>query len=420
MHILHVVQLYHRASGAARYFIEIGERLVQAGHRVTVLTTDAFDLEHFWMPGRRRIAETHEEHQGVQVLRLPIRRRPGPPILYPVLRRGMVELARGGKRSIPLLRMLARLTPQLPGLRDLLASPALADVALVHTTNITLDFAILPLADWANARAIPHICTPFVHLGVPGDTQIVRYYTMPHQIDLLCQAARVIVQTTLERDFLRGAGVPDQRMETVGVGVDPAELAGGDGDRFRREQQLTGPLVLTLGAAAYDKGTIHVVEAMRRLWAQGSPAIWVQVGPLLDHFERFYATLSADERARTRLLGYVPDQTRRDALAAANLMAMPSRTDSFGIAYLEAWCYNLPVIGAQAGGVPEVIRDGVDGFLIPFGDTHALSTQIQYLLDNPTTAHTLGTHGKARVLQELTWEHKYAQVYRIYEGVRRT
>ena len=55
MHILHVVQLYYPvASGAGRYFAEIGERLAAEGHTVTVLSTDAYDLEYFWNGARRR------------------------------------------------------------------------------------------------------------------------------------------------------------------------------------------------------------------------------------------------------------------------------------------------------------------------------------------------------------------------------
>ena len=77
MHFLHINQLYNRASGASRYFIEIGERLVREGHKVTVLTSDAQDLEHFWARGKRTVAGREAEHGGVRVLRFPVRRAPG-------------------------------------------------------------------------------------------------------------------------------------------------------------------------------------------------------------------------------------------------------------------------------------------------------------------------------------------------------
>ncbi len=415
MHVLHINQLYNRASGASRYFVEIGERLVREGHRVTVLSSDALDLEYFWDGRKRRVAEAESSHNGVRVLRFPVRRLPGPPILYPVIRRLMVELGRLGPATAPLLARMATLTPRLPAMeRYLDQSPDLADVDLVHTTNITLDFAILPAARWAARRGIPHLCTPFVHLGEPGSRQIIQYYSMPHQIALLRSAAGVATMTGLERDFLAARGVPGQGMRVIGAGVDPAEVAGGNGAAFRAAQGIAGPIVLSLGAAAYDKGTVHVLEAMRRLWAAGVEATWVQCGPLLGHFEQHYAALPPDERARTRVLGFVSDATRRDALAAADVYAQPSRTDSFGIAYLEAWCYGVPVVGARAGGVPDVIRDGQDGMLVPFGAVDSLADTIGLLLRDRPLARTLGEAGQARVSRELTWDAAYTRARAFY------
>jgi glycosyltransferase involved in cell wall biosynthesis len=361
------------------------------------------------------VAEVTSEHGGVQVLRFPVRRLPGPPILYPVIRRLMVELGRLGPFTAPLLARMATLTPRLPELeRHLATAPELADVALVHTTNITLDFAILPAARWARRRGIPHLCTPFVHLGEPKSRQIIQYYSMPHQIALLRACQGVATMTGLERDFLAARGVPYERLRVIGAGVDPAEVGGGDGAAFRAAQGIVGPIVLSLGAAAFDKGTVHVLEAMRRLWAAGVEATWVQCGPLLGHFEQHYAELPAAERARTRVLGYVDDATRRDALAAADVYAQPSRTDSFGIAYLEAWCYGVPVVGARAGGVPAVIHDGEDGLLVPFGAVSELAEVLGRLLNDRGLAQRMGASGRARVARELTWDAAYSRARDLY------
>lgn len=415
LHFLHVVQLYQPVpSGAARYFIEIGSRLVAEGHRVTVLATDAFDLEYLWSSAKRRVESREDWYDGVRVLRFPVRRMPGPSLAYPVLRRAMVELSRL-PNSAPLLRRLAMITPRQPELYDFLrTSTALADVALVHTTNITLDFGILPLVAWAAQRGIPHVCTPFVHLGEPDNPRLVRYYSMRHQIDLLRHSAAVLTMTSLERRFLRERGVPDALMHTVGVGITPGELAGGDGARFRAEHRISGPVVLSLGVAAFDKGTLHVVEALQKLWAQDHEATWVQIGPHMGHFEEFYRQLPEADRARTRVLGFVSDEVKRDALAAADVLAMPSRTDSFGIAYMEAWCYDIPVVGALAGGVPDVITDGRDGLLVAFGDVPALTEALGRLLRDTAYARQLGRAGHAKVLREMTWAHTFGLVRDVY------
>jgi glycosyltransferase involved in cell wall biosynthesis len=415
MNILHVVQLYYPvASGAARYFAEIGERLAREGHRVTVLATDAYDLEHFWAPGKRRVERPDETHNGVRIVRLPVRRLPGPRRIYPVVRRLMVEISRL-PGTAPLLRRMAMLTPRLADMRGFLRDAGRFD--LIHTTNISLDFAILPAFDAAQRQGIPFICTPFVHLGEPGDNTIARYYMMRHQVELLACSDRVIAMTGLEADALAARGVARARMRRVGVGVDPDEVAGGDGARFRAEQQIAGPLALYIGTLARDKGAIQLVEAMRRLWAQGADATLALIGAPLAHFTSFHEQLPEDVRARIRLLTYAPDAVKRDALAAADVFAMPSRTDSFGIVYLEAWCYGLPVVGARAGGVPDVIADGQDGVLVRFGDVPALAAAVGDLLRDRERARRLGAAGHAKVLRELTWDQIYARVRAVYQEV---
>jgi glycosyltransferase involved in cell wall biosynthesis len=409
--ILHVVQLYYPvSSGAGRYFAEIGERMVAEGHQVTVLATDAYDLEHLWLAGRRRVELPEETRRGVRIVRLPVWRAPGPARTYGALRMLMTKLSTL-PGSIPLLRRLALLTPRMVGLERFLANERFD---LIHTTNITLDFALLPAHAAARRTGAALLCTPFVHLGEPENDHVRRFYTMRHQIALLRECDRVIVQGALEAHDLAARGVPREQIRRIGCGVDPRELAGGDGACFRAEQQIAGPLVLYVGALARDKGAIQLIEAMQRVWAAGRDATLALIGAPLAHFTAFYETLPAEVRARIRLLPYAPEQVKRDAYAAADVFAMPSRTDSFGIVYLEAWCYGVPVIGARAGGVPDVIDDGVDGVIVRFGDDRELAAVIDRLLQDRDEARRLGHAGREKVLRELTWDHKYAQVRAVY------
>jgi glycogen synthase len=419
LRILHLAQLYHPVkSGAGRYFEEIGARLAADGHRITVLSTDAYDLEHFWMAGRRRAEPPEEQHRGARIVRLPVERLPGPALLYPAMRRAMVEISRA-PGTASLLGRLATLTPRLAGLGEFFRREGPFDV--IHAGNITLDFAILPALREARATRARFVCTPFVHLGVPGDPSLLRYYSMRHQIGLLRAADAVGVMTSLEGDLLAQRGVGRECLHLVGAGVDPQELAGGDAQRFRAEQQIDGPLVLYIGALARDKGAIDAVEALRRLWGRGIDATLALIGAPLAHFEDYYQGLAEAERARVRLLPYAPDQVKRDALAAADLLVMPSRTDSFGIVFLEAWCYQVPVVGARAGGVPGVIDDGENGLLVPYAAPDALADVIARLLGDPNLRARLGRAGQAKVLRELTWDHVYQRaraLYGLYSNVQ--
>ena len=416
MNILHVIQRYYPYQGGSEQVCQVlGERLAQEGHHVAVWTTDAWDLDHFWAKGRRRVNALVEQHGGVAIRRFPVTRAPGPPIIYPILRRLMVELGRfPGTQA--LLMHLAQITPRVPSfVQTLRTTPEQFD--LVHTVNITLDFLIIPAWQYAKRHHIPHIITPYVHLGEPGNHALVRYYSMPHHIEIMKQSDRVIVQTPSEEDYLAACGVPRQIMRQIGVGIDPEQLQGGDATRFREQTGIRRPFILSIGALARDKGTFDVIKAMEHLWQQGRNEELVLIGTPLAHFEEYWERLPVATKARIHLLPRASEERKKDALAAAHLFAMPSRTDSFGIVYLEAWMYGLPVIGARAGGVPDVIKDGETGYLVPFGTPDALARSIERLLDNPELAYQLGQAGREHTLRHLTWERKYHQFRQVYAEV---
>jgi glycosyltransferase involved in cell wall biosynthesis len=164
-----------------------------------------------------------------------------------------------------------------------------------------------------------------------------------------------------------------------------------------------------------DKGTIHLVKAMQKIWHSGRMEPLVLIGHPLPEFQEFYRQLPPDDRRRILFLGMVEDDVKKDALAAASVFALPSRADSFGIVYLEAWLYGLPVVAARTWGVSDVIDDGSDGVLVPFGDPGSLAEAITDLLDHPETAAAMGERGRNKVLREHTWGIKCQLVLDLYE-----
>ena len=418
--LLHLIQRYYPfVGGSELYFAALSERFAARGDEVTVYTTDAWDLEHFWAAGKRTIdwGEETRRHNGVSVRRFATRRPPLWWLGYPVTRRAMTHLSPlplPGNEAI--LRAAGHFSPWVPGLGRALRDDS-ARFDLVHSANIALESLILDAATYARRRDVPLVVTPFVHLGEGGDRRVLKYYSMRHQLGALRRAAAVVAQTPREYRFLRSCGVDEVRLQLVGAGVDPATVTGGDGAAFRARHGIDGPIVACIGAMAHDKGTPHVVAALQRLWREGSEATLVLAGPALAHFTRFHAALPEADRARCRLLGFISDAEKRDLLAAADIFALPSRTDSFGIVYLEAWCCGLPVIGARAGGVPDVIADGEDGLLVPFADVPALATALRTLLADRGMAQAFGARGRAKVLAGMTWDHVFAAFARIYDDL---
>ena len=139
----------------------------------------------------------------------------------------------------------------------------------------------------------------------------------------------------------------------------------------------------------------------------------VLIGAPLSPFKRFFDDLPNEDKQRIHLLGAVDNTVKLDALAACDMLVMPSRTDSFGIVYLEAWVNGKPVIGADTWGVNTIITEE-NGLLVPFGNISALSDAIIQLLTNPDEAIAMGKNGQEMTLAEHTWEHKAILSENVY------
>jgi len=422
MRILHVIQRYWPyVGGSERQFQEFSECLVRDGHEVTVFTTDAWDLEHFWACGKKRIEAVEDEHNGVLIRRFPVRHLSSSPLVYPGIRRIMLTLSALPLDTAPLVARLSLLAPWVPDLARALAQDD-QRYDLVAGMNIVFDGLLEPALRFAVRRKIPFIVHPLTHLGEDDDAHVRRHYTMPHQIKLLKQCDAVIVQNSIESRALAGLGVPEKLVHIGGSGVNPEEVTGGEAARFRRTYRIDGPIVAFLGTAAHDKGAFDSVRAVSLLRSQGVGVTLVLAGPMMDQFTTFFNSLPAADREGCRVLGFIPDADKQDLLAACSALLLPSRSDSFGIVFLEAWLYDKPVIGARAGGIPDVISDGVDGFLVPFGDAAALAERIGRILTDPTLARRMGRAGHRKTLAEMTWARRYGLVRQVYEsavGARR-
>ncbi len=416
--ILHVIQRYYPYIGGAELtFQEIAERLARDGHAITVYTTDAWDLERFWRGDKRAVELVSETYNDVFIERFEIEYLPFSRLTFPLIKRGMSLLAQLPFHTTPLLFSLARFTPYVPSL-DAALDTTSEHFDLVHTANISLDSAVYAAYRLARRKKIPFVLTPFLHLGEDDDAHVRRFYTMPHQLEMLKRADAVIVMTEREGNALRERGIAREKIHRIGAGIEPHALLGGDATRFRKEFQIDAPIVAYIGTAAFDKGTTHLVQAMEKIWESRDVTL-VLAGSQMSAFEKFFAAQPDAVKRRVRQLGFISAETKRDLLAACDVLAMPSRTDSFGIVYLEAWLYDKPVIGARAGGVPEVIDDQQNGFLVKFGDVDALAARIAQLLDNPALAKKLGEQGHKKVLDAMTWEQQYVQVRALYDKLIR-
>jgi glycosyltransferase involved in cell wall biosynthesis len=240
---------------------------------------------------------------------------------------------------------------------------------------------------------------------------------MPHQLDLLQRASAVVAQTELERSYLAQEGIPLDHIHVIPPGVDLEAAGRADGGRFRATHGLNGRIVLALGSPSRDKGTADLQQAIGNLRREGVPVTLVLAGSGTEHLS-VADPGSGTHRASCVLgLGKLTASEKWDAIAAADVVAQPSRTESFGITYLEAWARGKPVIGAHAGAVPCVIEDGIDGILVPFGNPRVLAQAISDLLGDAELAASMGQEGREKVRRTYLREHQAGRFRSLVEGL---
>jgi len=401
--------------GSEQHVQVLAEHLARRGHEVGVVTSNAFDLEYFWDGSTRRVRRPEvEQVNEVTVRRVPVAHGWNRPLTFQGGRRGMGEASRWLSWEWP-FREVSRRFPRLPDLEAAMLADGTPDI--VFATNLGLEGLALRAHDVAREHGAAFALMPLLHLGAKDDPVPRRYVSMPHQRRLLRDADLVFAMTEMEAEFISGLGVSQSRIAVVGVGVFPDKLVGGDGARFRRDHQLEGFVVGALGALAPEKGTLDLVRAVGYARARRVAMSLVAAGPELSTFSREIARLPAEVCEGIHLLGVITQAQKRDMLAAIDVLALPSRSESFGIVFLEAWANKKPVIGANAGAVPELVRTGENGLLVAFGRPEALGEALMRLKRNPPEAVTLGEAGERLMREKYTWPRVLARMDEAYERV---
>ncbi len=165
-----------------------------------------------------------------------------------------------------------------------------------------------------------------------------------------------------------------------------------------------GRVILTVGrwvATERYKGMDTLITALPRLLTRWPELQLLAVG---DGDDRAWLEDLAEQNGVNLHVHFLSGLSFAELSACyetCEMFALPSRAEGFGLVYLEAMAYGKPVIGGAHGGAPEVIEDGVTGFLVPHGDAVQLATSIETLLSDPALAQKMGGRGRQRVEREF-------------------
>ncbi|MEW5993170.1 MAG: glycosyltransferase [Candidatus Zixiibacteriota bacterium] len=136
-------------------------------------------------------------------------------------------------------------------------------------------------------------------------------------------------------------------------------------------------------------------------------------GELTDKLKKMCAELGLD--GNVRFVGHVPNEEIYALLQQHHIMVMPSLSESFGVAALEAAACTRPVIASNIGGVPEVVSDGETGILVPPKDPVQLAEAIVKLADDEAARQRMGEAGRRLVETKYRWEQSVDAMCDLYE-----
>jgi L-malate glycosyltransferase len=225
------------------------------------------------------------------------------------------------------------------------------------------------------------------------------------------------VSQYLKDETIRAFGCKGHDVQVIHNFVDPAVY-----DRSRwggalRASFTDGPPVLMhISNFREVKRVVDVVRVFARVRA-AMPAKLVMVGDGPDRTDAEEAARELGVHDDVRFLGRIENVA--PLLAAADLFLLPSESESFGLSALEALASGVPVIASDAGGIPEVVREGVTGFLLPIGDVTAMGDAAIRVLADPDRLATMRNAAAADARARFSLDSVLAEYEALYADALR-
>jgi glycosyltransferase involved in cell wall biosynthesis len=307
------------------------------------------------------------------------------------------------------------------GRRHLTTVPVLArelrrrgtDVLLMTPHDATM--ALGPFAGRLGA------CANVLGLHQIGGKQI-GIPSFPHRsVELMRLIDVLVLLTDAQHDYLvaeEGFGRRWWRRTRVAVipnGIEIPEPPGPDDARDARRDLGVAPNAPTVGiVAALRAEKDH--ETLLRAIAHLAPArpdlrlVMIGSGDREDALRAETARLGLDEQVV--FAGFRPDATR--LLAGLDVVALVSVQETFPVSVLEAMAACRPVVMTRCEGVPEVVVDGVTGYMVDSGDDSALAERLGRLLDDPALSAQMGAAGRARAAKQFPIGHTIARYEELF------
>ena len=169
-----------------------------------------------------------------------------------------------------------------------------------------------------------------------------------------------------------------------------------------------------MGRLHPEKGYEYLFPALKQVRAHAGRPVRLLVagtGPFEPAYRDLVRALGVDDMVS--FLGFRRDIA--DLMAAADVLVLASVAEAFGLALTEALYLGTPIVATRAGGIPEIVRDGTDGLLVPPADPAALAGAILALVRDDGLRRQLAGRGRDRMIDRFGFELMVRQYEQVYE-----
>lgn len=285
---------------------------------------------------------------------------------------------------------------------------------------------------YTNTGATPQGAILALALGVPQVWHLREFMDRDHglRFDLghwlttrimrRASAAVVFNSAAVQRHFSKAFDGVRQQVIYNGFELPRGRLSIDPQEAYRRRVEDADPIMLLLpGALVPGKGQMDAVRALALLVARGWRVRLVLAG---DGDEGYRRALGTEARAlgvetHWRTPGFIKDLSSCYDDAALTLVC--ARCEAFGRTAVESLSQATPVVGTDAGGLPEIISDGRHGALYPPGDPVALAAAVERMLSDREHYIRCASEGRAMVFERFQFRRYVAEVAAIFDAVKR-
>jgi glycosyltransferase involved in cell wall biosynthesis len=235
--------------------------------------------------------------------------------------------------------------------------------------------------------------------------------------EALRKARRIIsVSHRVAREFT-AIGVPEEKMAVIPNGIDLGEfkqLPAGDPFRKRLDIKENEKIVLTVGRLEKIKGFQYLIRALPSIIKEVGSTRLVIAGPDFNYGGKLKKlTEETNVQDHVTFYGPINGKEKFEAFSAADVVAVPSLYEGFGMLLLEAMAAGKPLVATNTGAAPEIIQDGKNGILASPGDAEDLAGKIIKLLSDDQLMHLVGQESR-KTVEAFDWEKVSEQIHKLY------